>query len=116
MRLYRDEITVGDADLKACWTRIGEAVAVLVGCNPDVYEQRMEIYSGPRTIYVDSLYTRDGKADIAVRTVVRSLRPLNRRAPWPLVRPNRLSCRELGRVAKPYRRHMPSVLRPKRGC
>lgn len=99
-----------------CWTRIAGAVAVLIGCRPDLYEQEMVIFSANREISVNSLYTADGQDDIPVRVIVRRLRPLNANAPWPLPRPRRLTCRELKRIDKRYRRHMPQALKPRGAC
>jgi len=105
-----------DASPKDCWTRIGRAVAVLVGCDPHGYPQELLVYSGNREIYVTSLATRDGQDEIPVRTVVRGLRPLNARASWPLQRPEPLSCRDFGRVDRRYRLHMPQSLQPRSEC
>ncbi len=58
----------------------------------------------------------DGQDEIPVRSVVRRLRPLNARAPWPLARPERWTCRELERIDGRYRRHMPRALRPRAAC
>ena len=91
--LRRFEYTNTGVDTEDCWTRVGEAVAVLLGCNPDGYPQELHIYTGSRRISVTSLYTPDGKGEIPARSVARQLRPLNDRAPWPLVRPKPLSCR-----------------------
>jgi hypothetical protein len=103
-------------DATRCWTRVGRAAAVLLGCDPGGYPQEMVIYSGAREIYLTSLYTRDGQGEIPARAVARGLRPLNVRAPWPLERPEPLSCRELGQIDRRYRRHMPPSLRPRSEC
>lgn len=115
VRLSREDFS-DRIDTRDCWTRIGKAVAVLIGCLPDGYPQEMLIFSGSREILVTSLYTRDGQGEISVETVLRRLRPLNANAPWPLPRPKRLSCRQLTRVDKRYRRHMPPALRPASDC
>jgi hypothetical protein len=101
---------------KDCWRRVGRAVAVLMGCDPGGYPHELVIYSGTREILVTSLYTRDGQGEIPVGTVVRRLRPLNARAPWPLQRPEPLSCGDFRRVDRRYRRHMPQSLRPRSEC
>lgn len=103
-------------DPKDCWTRVARAVAVLLGCDPDGYPQELLIYSATREILVTSLYTRDGQGEIPVRAVLRGLRPLNARAPWPLQRPKPLSCREFRQVDRRYRSHMPVALRPRSEC
>lgn len=104
------------ADTSDCWTRIAQAVAVLIGCRPDLYEQELIIFSGDREIAISSLYTADGQHDIPVRAIVPRLRPLNANAPWPLPRPERLTCRQVKRIDERYRRHMPQVLRPRGAC
>jgi hypothetical protein len=101
---------------KKCWTRVGKAVAVLIGCDPGGYPQELLVYSGTHEIRVTSLYTRDGEGEVSVRTVVRGLRPLNALAAWPLPRPTPLSCQEFRRVDRRYRRHMPQPLRPLAEC
>jgi hypothetical protein len=101
---------------KKCWTRVKNAVAVLIGCDPGAYPHELLVYSGTHEIYVTSLYTPDGEGEIAVRTVVRGLRPLNALAAWPLPRPAPLSCHEFSRVDQRYRRHMPQRLRPLATC
>jgi hypothetical protein len=103
-------------DTRDCWRRVGRAVAVLTGCDPGGYPQELVIYTGSREIVVTSLYTRDGQDEVPVRMVVRRLRPLNERAPWPLRRPEPLSCRDFERVDVLYRRHMPRALRPVADC
>jgi hypothetical protein len=114
--LSHEDYNPPEADPKKCWIRIGKALAVLIGCDPELYPQEMEIYTGTRSIQLTSLYTRDGQSEISVRAVVRGLRPLNDNAPWPLQRPKPLSCRELRHVGRKYRRHMPRSLRPNRHC
>lgn len=52
-------------DPRDCWTRIGDAVAALIGCRPQGYPQEMVIFSGDREISVMSLYTADGQDDMA---------------------------------------------------
>jgi hypothetical protein len=101
---------------KKCWTRVGKAVAVLIGCDPGGYPQELLVYSGTHEILVTSLCTPDGEGEISVRAVVRRLRPLNALAGWPLSRPTRLSCHEFSRVDRRYRRHMPQPLRPLALC
>lgn len=101
---------------KDCWRRIGRAVSVLLGCDPHAYEEEVVVFSGRQEIFVASLYTRDGQDEISASTVVRRLRPLNARAPWPLQRPARLSCREFEQVHRHYRRQMPRALRPAARC
>jgi len=103
-------------DTRDCWTRIAQAVAVLIGCRPDRYEQELVIFSGDREISISSLYTADRRSDIPVRAIVPRLRPLNASAPWPLPRPKRLTCRQLKRIDERYRRHMPQALRPRLAC
>ncbi len=99
-----------------CWTRVGKAVAVLLGCDPNGYPQDLVIYSGTREVLVTSLYTDDGRDETSVRTVVRKLRPLNAHAPWPLSRPQPLNCRDFQRIDPRYRRALPRPLRPRRRC
>ena len=99
-----------------CWTRVGKAVAVLLGCDPNGYPQELAVYSGTREIYLTSLYTDDGRDETAARTVVQRLRPLNAHAPWPLARPKPLSCSDFRRVDRRYRRAMPPPLRPRTRC
>jgi hypothetical protein len=103
-------------DSKDCWTRVGRAVAALVGCLPEGYPQELLIYTGSLQVTATSLYTADKQDEIPVRTVLRALRPLNAHAPWPLPPPTRLSCAELPRVDRRLRRHMPRVLRPSTPC
>jgi|AntDryMetagUQ255_1029468.scaffolds.fasta_scaffold00020_13 hypothetical protein len=104
------------ANTRNCWTRIAQAVAVLIGCRPDLYEQELVIFLGDREISISSLYTADGQGDIPVRAIVPRLRPLNANAPWPLPRPKRLTCRQLKRIDERYQRHMPQTLRPRLAC
>ena len=89
---------------------------MLTGCDPRGYPQELLIYAGSREILVTSLYTRDGEDEVPVRAVVRRLRPLNARAPWPLPRPEPLSCRDFEQVDRLYRRHMPQALQPRSAC
>jgi hypothetical protein len=103
-------------DTKDCWTRVGRTVAVLAGCDPHGYPQELLIYVGKLEIRVTSLYTRDGQADIPVGAVVRLLRPLNARAPWPLPRPEPLSCHDFGQIHRLYRRDTPQALQPRSAC
>jgi hypothetical protein len=105
-----------DVDPADCWTRVRRAVAVLLGCDPNGYPQELVIYSGTREIVVTSLYTDGGRDETSVRTVVRRLKPLNAHAPWPLLRPEPLTCKELRRVDSRYRRAMPRPLRPRARC
>ena len=99
---------------RKCWSRVGKAVAVLLGCDPGGYPQELVIYTGTREILVTSLLTRTD--EIPARAVVRRLRPLNAEAPWPLLRPTPLSCRGFERVDPRYRRHMPQALQPRTAC
>lgn len=84
--LVRIEIG-GHIDPWKCWTRVGRAVAVLLQCDPDGYPQESLVFTGSRQIYLTSLYTMDGQGEIAVREILRGLRPLNGHAPWPLTPP-----------------------------
>jgi len=103
-------------DPKKCWTRVRKAVAVLLDCDPGGYPQELVVYSGALEIYLTSLYTPDGQGELAARTVVRGLRPLNEQSAWPLPPPTPLSCHEFTRVDRRYRRHMPQPLRPVAEC
>lgn len=105
-----------EADPAECWRRVGDTVAVVLWCVPDGYPQEIEVLSGDLSIAVTSLIAADGWDEIPVERVVRALRPLNNRAPWPLPPPERLSCREMSRVPPLYRRNMPDVLRPRPSC
>lgn len=113
--LVRIEIG-GHIDPRKCWTRVGRAVAALLHCYPDGYPQELLVFTGSRQIYLTSLYTKDGQGEIAVREVMRALRPLNGHAPWPLPPPTRLSCREFRRIDGRYQRRMPGVIRPRTEC
>lgn len=106
----------GHTDTRKCWSRAGRAVVLLVACLPDGYPQELLLFTGSRAISVTSLYTRDGRGEIPAREVLRALRPLNSNAPWPLPAPMRLSCPEFRRLDGRYRRHAPSVLRPRSNC
>ena len=117
-RSIADDLTVGDYDWpidpEKCWTRVGKAVAVMLGCDPAGGDQEMLVFSGANEIYVTSLYKPD--REIPALAVVRGLRPLNDAAAWPLPRPTPLSCDEFGNVDRRYRRHMPQPLRPAGDC
>jgi hypothetical protein len=114
--LSRFDFADASIDPKDCWTRVGNAVAALPGCDPEGYPQELLIYAGTREILITSLYTSDGQAEIPARAVLRGLRPLNAHAPWPLQRPKALSCRDFGQVDRRYRRHMPQPLQPRSEC
>jgi hypothetical protein len=115
-RLSRFEYFKTDIDPGECWSRVGKAVAVLLGCNPNGYPQELLIYSGSRAIRVTSLPTRDRRGEVPARTVAHELQPLNHQAPWPLLRPKRLGCRAFEQVDGRYRSQMPSSLRPRSKC
>lgn len=106
----------GHIDPRMCWSGARRAVVLLVDCVPDGYPQELLIFTGSRAISVTSLYTPDGKGEIPAREVLRALRPLNSNAPWPLPTPMRLSCKEFRRLDGRYRRHAPTVLRPRSSC
>jgi hypothetical protein len=106
----------GHIDPRNCWSRSRRAVVLLVNCLPDGYPQELLVFTGTRAISVTSLYTPDGKGEIPARDVLRALRPLNRNAPWPLPAPMRLTCKEFRRLDGRYRRHAPTVLRPRNDC
>ena len=106
----------GHIDPRMCWSRARRAVVLLVDCVPDGYPQELLVFSGSRAISVTSLYTPDSKGEIPAREVLRALRPLNRNAPWPLPAPMRLSCKEFRLLDGRYRRHAPTVLRPRTDC
>ena len=114
-RSIADDLTVGDYDWpidpKKCWSRVGKAVAVMLGCDPAGGDQEMLVFSGANEIYVSSLYTPD--REIPALAVLPHLRPLNDAAAWPLPRPVPLSCHEFDDVDRRYRRHMPQPLRPR---
>lgn len=101
---------------RKCWTRVKQAVAVLIGCDPGGYPQELLVYAGAHEILVTSLITSDGQDELSARTVVRGLRPVNGLAAWPLQRPSPLSCHEYTRVDRRYRRHMPRALQPPAEC
>ena len=113
-RSIPDDLTVYESELidpKKCWSRVGKAVAVMLGCDPAGGDQEMLVFSGANEIYVTSLYKPD--REIPALAVVRHLRPLNDAAPWPLPRPAQLSCHEFNHVDRRYQRHMPQPLRPR---
>jgi hypothetical protein len=117
-RSVADDLTVDDLgwpiDPAKCWTRVGKAVAVLIGCDPGGYPQELLVFSAGNEILVTSLAKPD--IEIPARSVVRGLRPLNDLAAWPLPRPTPLSCHEFGHIDRRYRRHMPQPLRPTVKC
>ena len=117
-RSVADDLSSADfgypIDPKKCWTRVGKAVAALLGCDPGGYPQELLVFSGTNRILIDSLALPDD--EIPARTVVRGLRPLNDFAAWPLPRPAPLSCDEFSHVDRRYRRHMPQPLRPSGDC
>lgn len=64
----------------------------------------------------DSGCTDAGGVSARRRDLIRQLKPLNAKAPWPLPRPRRITCRQLRRVDKRYRLHMPAAFRPTHRC
>ena len=108
--------TGGHVDPRTCWSRAGRAVVLLVDCSPGSYPQELLVFTGSQQVSVTSLYTRDGRGEIAAREVLRALRPLNGNAAWPLSAPTRLTCKEFRRMDGRYRRHAPFALRPRTDC
>jgi hypothetical protein len=110
----QDRDLAREGSARKCWRKLGRAVFLDEGCDPEGYPQEAEVFTGTRMIFVESLEEHNNETP--AYQVARRLKPLNAHAPWPLPAPRRLSCRERAAVPSRYRAHMPASLGPRKTC